>query len=161
MSLEWVVKLKNGSTLKQSEGAQFQRDVVPRAPEVQALYLPGEGKRYGVNLETGDFLFNTGYLANLGACSGVHPDLEYSFEELRRHPDFRLSDIRPIFFRRITKTFDLATRQLLSEICVYGIGWQGTVQIPRLKKGAKQWHTERHNVKRILYVYEDGRVVLT
>jgi hypothetical protein len=155
----WTAKLRDGSVVSQAEGALFQKDIVPKAGEIVALFLTdGTKKRYGVNLETGDFLFSQGYLSGLGVACGVHPDLESSFAELLNKA--RLCHVRPIFFRRTEQDMTLAGELVGPPRYVYAIGWQATVKIPVALPRDKRWHMEDRNVKRILYVYPDGRCVL-
>jgi len=166
--LFWVAKFKNGLIVKQSEGHFFNEEVVPKAEDLEVLWLTDEKEslRYGFAFANGNIMLlkdgeGVSFKA-LGVELGVLPDLEYTFSELKEHPDFKLSNIRPIFFRRVTRVMDAADIQnVLSENFVYAIGYQGDIFEPYLSQGAKQWSTRKRNVKRILYVREDGRVVLT
>jgi len=166
--LFWVAKFKDGLIVKQSEGNFFVEDVLLKADELEVFWLTDEKEslRYGFAFTNGNIMLlkdgeGLSFKA-LGIELGVLPDLEYTFSELKEHPDFKLSNIRPIFFRRVTRVMDAADMQnVLSENFVYAIGYQGDISEPYLPQGAKQWSTRKRNVKRILYVREDGRVVLT
>jgi hypothetical protein len=166
--LFWVAKFKDGLIVKQSEGHFFVEDVLPNAEKLEVFWLTDEKEslRYGFAFTNGNIMLlkdgeGVSFKA-LGVELGVLPDLEYTFSELKEHPDFKLSNIRPIFFRRVTRVMDAADMtKVLSENFVYAIGFQGDIREPYLAQGAKEWSTRQRNVKRILYVREDGRVVLT
>jgi hypothetical protein len=168
MPLFWVAKFKDGSIVKQSEGHFFNEEVVPKAEQVEVLWLTDEKEslRYGFAFANGNIMLlkdgeGVSFKA-LGVELGILPDLEYTFSELKEHPDFKLRNIRPIFFRRVTRVMDAADmRIVLSETFVYAIGFQAVVDEPFLVKGAARWSTRARNVKRVLYVREDGKVVLT
>jgi hypothetical protein len=168
MPLFWVAKFKDGSIVKQSEAHFFNEEVVPKAEQVEVLWLTDEKEslRYGFALTNGNIMLlkdgeGVSFKA-LGVELGVLPDLEYTFSELKGHPDFKLRNIRPIFFRRVTRVMNAANmRIVLSESFTYAIGFQAVVDEPFLAKGAGRWSTRPRNVKRVLFVREDGRVVLT
>jgi len=168
MPLFWVAKFKDGSIVKQSEGRFFNEEVVPKAEDLEVLWLTDEKEslRYGFAFANGNIMLlkdgeGVSFKA-LGVELGVLPDLEYTFSELREHPDFKLRNIRPIFFRRVTRVMNASDMtKVLSENFVYAIGFQGDIREPYLAQGVKQWSTRPRNVKRVLYVREDGRVVLT
>jgi hypothetical protein len=154
----WVAKFRDGSMLSQAEGKTFNEDVMPRVGEIVALFLTDGTRRYGVNLETGDFLFNQESLSALGVACGAHPDLEYSFVDLLAKS--KLFRVRPIFFRRTEQDVNLSGEFVGPPRRIYAVGWQAIVKVPSLNRGDKRWHLENRNVKRILYVYPDGRLVL-
>lgn len=163
----WVVKFKDGAVLRQTEGSLFQRDVVPRGREVQAIYLESEKAKIGLNLETGDFLTMVSgegmFLSAFNVGLGPHADLEFDMPELIAQD--QLKNVRPIFFRRVTRKLVMGSGGMLEDKeqprYVYAIGWQADVVVPELDRSKTRWHPAERNVKHIVYVHPDGRIVLT
>jgi hypothetical protein len=149
---QWRAYFKNGEILSQRDGFHFVTDVLPRAEELTVFSLAnGDGKdEFSVDLCSGDFFIRSAWLSSLGVQFSKHVESEYPINV----------PMRPIFFRRTTREFDLSSFKQVSEHFVYAIGWQATVEIPVLDEGATQWRVERKNVKHILYIHPDGKVML-
>jgi len=150
----WVAKFRDGHVLKQIEGETvhyFNTEVLPFASDLLEFWIEdSNGKKYGMNLLTGDFFFDGGpSLSYFGIKMAKHVDVEFPID----------TPLRPIFFRRTTRTFNCQTGDQVGAKFVYAIGWQATVEIPVLNEGDKQWHTEKRNVKHILYVHDTGELV--
>lgn len=84
---------------------------------------------------------------------GTHQDLEYGME--------KAYDLRPIFFRRTSRFLGANMQEVAEPIFVYAIGFQCRVLVPVVKPGELHWHEEEKTVKHIIYVHEDGKVILT
>jgi len=145
----WVAKFRDGRVVRQFENEKvnhFNQDILPFSDSLSEFWLEGEnGRKYGINLLTGDFDINGTRFSDLGVLFARHIDDENKITE----------PLRPIYFRRTTRNLDFSSGKEINHIYVYAIGWQATVKIsvPPIN-GEKYWHEEIRNVKHILYIHE-------
>jgi len=156
MIFKWALKFRDGNVVTQDGGIPF-KDVVK--DNVVSIFLFSESRRYGFNLETGDVLLNENSLSDYHCFLGVHPDIEHSFTKLLKDESHQLRNVRPIYFKRVTVALNMDLTPKGEPDVVYAIGYQATVNLIKLSKGDRQYHLEPHNVKHILYVYDNGCVL--
>lgn len=131
--MKWRARFKNQHTLEQYNDGKERlfREVLDRQDELEHFELAENGKLYSVNLKTGMFSIN-----------GV--DIFPITEEELGLP-LRDAHYRIIYYRRMQASFTPQQIEDSALLC-HLLGWQTNI--------------DGKNFKRILHIYDDGKLFL-